>query len=265
MKKLILSLIALGLCIVFAGPASAGGRIFKEHAAPYTFLFGNNIDTHQETRLTNKGDLKGFLYIRFTGGFDEASRSPIAEHCNDSTDPADCTAGWLIKAKPCIPEYNNCSAAFMYHFQDHPYWLIGDSTTLDADVDGFVDNVDGSVKGMRTMLPQPFAVSHFHWFTDDDFEVGPDGASSLGQIEKVLGLDPGTIKVPEECNVPVAGQLDPSGVICPGYIISLKAIKRFAFEHGGELIPVRPGIDIASHHNIVSSYASPLTSSASTK
>jgi hypothetical protein len=257
MKKLISSLIPLVLCIVFAGPASAGGRIFKEHAAPYTFLFGNDFDTHQETRLTNKGNLKGFLYIRFTGGFDEASRSPIAEHCNHSTDPADCTAGWLIKAKPCIPEYNNCSAAFMYHFQDHPYWLIGDSTTLDAAGNGFVDEdalSEGSVKGMRNMLPQPFAVSHIHWLTDGTFE-GPDGASSVGQIEEVLSLDPVTINVPAQCNVSMAGDLAPPGVICPGYIFSLTAVKRFAFRHGGELIPVRPGIDIASHHNIVSSYA----------
>ena len=77
----------------------------------------------------------------------------------------------------------------------------------------------------------------------------------MGKIEEVLGLDPGTINVPIQCNESMAGALEPSGVICPGYIISLKAIKRFAFEHGGELIPVRPGIDIASHHNIINSYA----------
>ena len=90
MKKLISSSIALGLCIVVAGLASASGRIFKEHANPYTFLFGNNIDTHQETRLTNKGYLRGFFYIRFIDKFDEASGLPIAPHYNDSTDPAEC-------------------------------------------------------------------------------------------------------------------------------------------------------------------------------
>ena len=264
MKKLITSLIAFGLCLVVTDLASAGGRIFQEHAKPFTFLFGNNIDTHQETRLTNKGDLKGFLYIRFIDEFDETSALPIAPHCNDSTDPAGCIAGWLIEGKPCIPEVNNCAAAFMYHFRDHPYWLIGDSTTLDTNGDGFVDEAavfDGSVKGMRNMLPQPFVVSHFHWLTDDTFE-GPDGTSSVGKIEEVFGLQPGSINVPDQCNVSVAGELAPAGVICPGYILSLKAVKRFAFRHGrdtlsegNEFIPVRPGIDIATHHNIVSSYA----------
>ncbi len=264
MKKFISSLIALGLCIVVAGLASAGGRIFQEHANPYSFLFGNNFDTHQETRLTNKGDLKGFFYIRFIEEFDEASGLPIAPHCNDSTDPADCFSGWLIVGKPCIPEYNNCAAAFMYHFRDHPYWLIGDRTTLDADENGFIDDgalFEGRVKGMRNMLPQPFAVSHFHWLTDGTFE-GPDGASSVGKIEEVLGLEPGTINVPEQCNELVAGKLAPTGVIRPGYILSLQAVERFAFRHGrdtlnnaNEFIPVMPGIDIATHNNIVSSYA----------
>jgi hypothetical protein len=43
--------------------------------------------------------------------------------------------------------------------------------------------------------------------------------------------------------------------ICAGWLLEIKAKISFAFEHGGEKIPVRPGIDNASHLNIVTNYA----------
>ena len=56
------------------------GREWRYHARPYTFLFGNHIDTHQETRLKRNGDLSGYFYIYWTGEFTDDGE-PIAEHC----------------------------------------------------------------------------------------------------------------------------------------------------------------------------------------
>ena len=72
----------------------------------------------------------------------------------------------------------------------------------------------------RADIPQPGAYSHFHW---------------LGSPEMAEGLMEGTKD---------------------GYFIELLAIKTFAFSHGGEQIPVTPGIDIATHVNIVTSFPS---------
>jgi hypothetical protein len=40
---------------------------WRNNAAPFNFLFGNEIDTHQQSRLTRDGNLFGFFYIEFTG------------------------------------------------------------------------------------------------------------------------------------------------------------------------------------------------------
>jgi len=52
--------------------------------------------------------------------------------------------------------------------------------------------------------------------------------------------------------VSVAKALTP-GVICPGYFLEIQATETFAFKHGGELIPVRPGTDNRTHLNLVTS------------
>ena len=44
-------------------------------------------------------------------------------------------------------------------------------------------------------------------------------------------------------------------VTCPGWFIQLKAVESFAFQHGGEIIPVSPGADNATHLNLLSNYA----------
>lgn len=49
------------------GEAHATGYAWKDHAAPYDFLFGNEIDTHQQTRLASDHSLAGFLYVHYTG------------------------------------------------------------------------------------------------------------------------------------------------------------------------------------------------------
>ena len=43
-----------------------------------------------------------------------------------------------------------------------------------------------------------------------------------------------------------------------GWFIELQAIREFAFQHGGELIPVSPGIDTNSHSNILTNYRADL-------
>ena len=62
MQRLIMLLIGvLAMCFMTASQAS--GFRWNDHAHPYTFLFGNHIDTHQETRLEKDGALRGFFYV----------------------------------------------------------------------------------------------------------------------------------------------------------------------------------------------------------
>jgi hypothetical protein len=84
----------------------------------------------------------------------------------------------------------------------------------------------------RSDIPQPGAYAHFHWITDQ-------------------GTDPRPVPDPR-CNVMMADDLQP-GAVCPGYFLELVAVDAFAFEHGGRLTPVDPGIDIATHVNVVTS------------
>jgi hypothetical protein len=84
----------------------------------------------------------------------------------------------------------------------------------------------------RTDIPQPGAYAHFHWITEDSTDPRPVP-------------DPG-------CNAEMAMDLTP-GAVCPGYFLELFAIGSFAFEHEGQQIPVDPGLDIATHVNLVTS------------
>jgi len=192
------------------------------HAPPYDFLFGNHIDTHQETKIKANGQLLGFLYIIFTGDVDDVSGLPIARHPRGKSDDhdercgitADCKVGWLIRAK-------SGAAKFLYHSgvngNDHPVWLLN-----------------------RVDIPQPGSYTHFHWITQTATELrAPD--------------------VPDACNKQNASQLeteDPSAVNvqCPGWLLQIKAIRSFAFEHGGEVIAVHPGTDNATHLNLLTNY-----------
>lgn len=161
---------------------------WKDHAEPYDFLFGNHIDSHQQTRERKNGDLFGFLYITFIG--EEKNGIEIAEHCDINTPAEACKVGWFIYGK-------SGEATVVHHQEDHPIWLVKS----------------------RNDIPQPGPYSHFHW------EEGPDKASGLV-----------------------------SGTSFYGYFLKLLAVKTFYFRHGGEDILIRPGIDIASHVNIVASF-----------
>jgi hypothetical protein len=205
--------------------------------APYDFIFGNHMDTHIQLRLKTKHgeprSLKGYFYIYFTGGIDEASGLPIARHPRGASknercgiDPIICVAGWKLKGRPG-------AAKFLYHSgingNDHAVWMVNRAEELSAPAAGMV-------------IPQPGYYSHFHWL-------------SRGST------DPRAEFVPDWCDKQKAGQLedlDPSAVneICEGWFLELKALESFAFLHGGEIIPIRKGSDLRSHLNIVTNYRS---------
>jgi hypothetical protein len=259
-------------------PASAGGRVWHDHANPYTVLTGTHIDTHLEVRLMNSGNLKGFLYVTWRDSNDDGvtdidpvSGLPEAEHCTKQEHyDAGCFAGWTVEAEPCIREYNECTAAVLYHNDDHPVWLIG---AADEPRDNIVDTSDGSIKGSRIPIPQPRVYNdHYHWLTEGASREGDDGTTHFPSVlnpdypeplpdlpaidsplEEVLGV---AIDVPDDCNVAMAKPLADNnpGLICPGYFMQIKAIETFAFHHGGESIPVRPGQDLETHHNTITSY-----------
>ena len=226
------------LAIFIFNPYSVTTFASDFHEAPYNFLFGNHIDTHQETKLKMKRgqpvSLKGFFYIIFTGEIDPVSGLPIARHprgaaqneaCGDGNDDdfyrdfdnddesIECIVGW--KMKGIIGE-----AKFLYHAgvngNDHPVWMVN-----------------------RVDIPQPGSYTHFHW-------IGADSNDPRAPSE-----------VPVECDVDMAGQLDNNAedIVCPGWFLQIKAVEKFAFKHGNEVVPVRPGIDNATHLNLVTNYA----------
>lgn len=195
------------------------------HKSPFDFLFGNHIDTHQETRLTLTKDgepesLKGWLYIMFTGGVDPVSNLPLARHPRGAAhdeecgvDPIECVNGWTIRGLPG-------QAKFVSHDgvngHDHPLWLLN-----------------------RVDIPQPGSYLHFHWITDTSNQ------------------DPRAAASPEFCNQQTGGQLEATGAAdwtCAGWFLELEAVRDFAFQHGGETIPVRVGVDNASHLNLLTNY-----------
>ena len=193
------------------------------HDAPYDFLFDNHIDPHQQTILrTRRGgpvSLFGFFYVIFTGATDPVSGLPVARHPRGAGQNEECGVDDINCVVGWIMRGKPGVAKFLYHSgvngEDHPVWMVN-----------------------RVDIPQPRSFTHFHW-------IGKDST------------DPRALEVPEECDVDMAGQLDNNAenVVCPGWFLEIRAVRRFAFEHGGEMVPVRPGIDNATHLNLVTNYA----------
>ena len=167
--------------------------------------------------------LKGSFYIIFTGETDKVSGLPIAEHPNGSQceeDESDCVVGWKIKAKPG-------AAKFLYHSgvngNDHPVWVVN-----------------------RADIPQPGSYTHFHWITSTSSDSRAD-------------------TVPEACDVETADDLEykaeagDENIVCPGWFLEIKVgKKKFAFQHGNEVVPVHRGIDNTTHLNLVTNYKADL-------
>jgi hypothetical protein len=239
--------------LLYSGPAWAAGTNF--HKAPFDFLFGNHIDTHQENKLTLNKDgspkaLRGFFYIIYMDGTsgtanpvdrpedafpDPVSGLPVARHprgagedevCGETVK---CYVGWTMQGLPG-------QAKFLYHDgtngKDHPVWLV--NRTDEVAPDGT------PVSG----IPQPGSYTHFHWITDTG---DPETATS----------DPRISMIPSVCNEKNASGLEAAGAantVCPGWFLQIHAVAKFAFIHGGEIIPVRNGIDNRSHLNLVTNY-----------
>lgn len=102
MKKMLLAGILLfvlaALPVGTAQAATGSAYPWKDHAAPYTFLFGNHFDSHQQSQLQAGSTLVGFLYIHYTG--ETIDGIPVAEHMDCSTNPSACLAGWVIQGVP---------------------------------------------------------------------------------------------------------------------------------------------------------------------
>jgi hypothetical protein len=244
--KAALSLFVIVLLILGTGALSWGqGGPWRDHAAPFDFLFGNHIDTHQETNLkTNKdtGDpesLFGRFYIFFTGAIDPASGLPVARHprglaSDGSHDErcgisVDCVTGWEMRGMPGAAKFVSHSGV---NGDDHPLWLVNRAEEEAAPAAGMV-------------IPQPGNFTHFHWIT-------------------TTSTDPRASNVTEACDKEDAGGLQdlvPSAVneICQGWFLEINAIRTFAFEHGGELIPIRPGSDNRSHLNVFTNFNNDVT------
>jgi len=135
MKKLIMVFAILALSLLGAGSASAIDLYpWNNHADPFSFLFGNDIDTHQQTRLLKNGSLyslSGYFYIGFTGVVTKDGYR-VATHVDCNAMP--CTVGWTLDGKPD-------TATFLYEVvPDHPVFLVN-----------------------RLDIPEPGAYAHFHW------------------------------------------------------------------------------------------------------
>jgi hypothetical protein len=113
--------------------ATAGGSYpWHNHSAPFDFVFGNHIDTHQQTRRQPNGDLWGFFYVRYTGTT-TADGYRVATHVDCNSTP-DCVVGWMLDGKP------RRAALLQQPMHDHPIFAIA-----------------------RADIPQPGSYSHFHW------------------------------------------------------------------------------------------------------
>jgi len=259
MNKLIIVLMSLAMMLSGTTVQARGwpGDVYPGdtfHAAPYDFLFGNHIDTHIQLNLkTSRGgtpkSLMGAFYIIFTDdqgvslGIDPASGLPLARHPRglelneDGTVKHDercgispniiCKVGWRMRGLPGAAKYISHAGV---NGDDHPIWMVNRAEEESAPVPGMV-------------IPQPGSYTHIHWITR-------------------TSTDPRASDVLDPCNKQNAGQLedqDPTAVneICQGWFLQILAVKDFAFEHGGEIIPVHRGIDNRTHLNTVTNYRSP--------
>lgn len=138
MKKLIIP-VALLLSLAMAAAAyAATGYPWNDHAAPYDYLFGNHMDTHQQSQEMGKDQLGGFFYIKFTGN--EVNGVPEAMHADCGKEAADCTVGWKLKGV-------YVAEATLYENPEHghPIWCIEPDD-----------------------MPQAPGYTHFHWEGDPE-------------------------------------------------------------------------------------------------
>ena len=153
MKELI-TLTTFILSLSGAGAAAANDLYpWNNHAAPLKFLFGNDIDAHQQTQLTPDHNLFGYFYIHFTGVVTKDGY-PVATHVDCSANP--CTVGWTLNGTPG-------TGTFLYQVDDdHPVFLVG-----------------------RPDIPEPGAYAHFHWLRS----LPAAGGSARGYLLQLTAVD----------------------------------------------------------------------------
>ena len=113
--------------VVVAFNVNAAGLPWDEHGEPFSFLFGNHFDDHQQSKVNDgKSKLTGFLYIEFTEGTTDGL--PNAKHGTE-------TVGWVLDGLPVK------GAVLIEHDPgEHPLWCIEPKD-----------------------LPRSKGYTHFHW------------------------------------------------------------------------------------------------------
>ena len=157
MKKTVFS---LGIIVVWliSSAAIQLALPWTSHAAPFSFLFGNEIDAHQQSLVMSSKRLNGFLYIRYTG--ETIDGIPVAEHTDCGMMALECQAGWKIDGIPADGIYAG------HNMENH----------------------------MPQFCLQPEQVrpgfSHFHWLGDPMMGMELDlGQSYSGYVMKLVALD----------------------------------------------------------------------------
>jgi len=154
--KMLLTLLAgsaLGL-ITSSAVVATDADPWRNHAEPFVFRFGNEIDLHQQTQKGRDGSLFGFFYVRFTG-VTTRDRYRVATHVDCDAVP-DCTVGWALNGVPA-------SASLLYNPpMNHPVFLVA-----------------------RPDIPQPGAYSHFHWLGVQ----APLGHGAPGYLLQLAAID----------------------------------------------------------------------------
>jgi hypothetical protein len=136
MRKVLAGLTLLTLLTMGSVSVLAEGYGWNNHASPFDFLFGNHIDTHQQSLVAQGGKLEGFFYVRLTGDL-TLDGVPVAEHANCNQVPDECTVGWMLNGIPMQARYLG------HEHGEHPRW--------------YIDPAD--------LPPQP-GYSHFHWLDE---------------------------------------------------------------------------------------------------
>lgn len=140
--------------------AGAAGYEWRDHEAPFDFVFENHIDTHQQSTLTGGSGLRGFLYITPSGETTE-ERVPIAEHGDCTGNPEGCTVGWLFRGVARTAEYCGHVAG------EHPAWAIA-----------------------SRLMPRQPGFTHFHWLDETSHHDGLQvGEQYEGYVLELTAVD----------------------------------------------------------------------------
>ncbi len=133
MRTKVMLLVVAAVLVTPIAAVAATGYGWNDHAAPFDHLFGNHIDTHQQS-LTRGDMLQGFFYITLQDQVDPGTGLPVATHGNCMENPDGCSVGWIWHGAPAT------GTLVAHGHGQHPTWCI--------------DPAD---------IPKAPGYSHFHW------------------------------------------------------------------------------------------------------